>query len=132
MTRKRIHSFGSVGTSSLVTAFGVLCITVFALLSLSTVQAEKRLSESAWKTVSGYYQADLEAQTVLAQLRSGQMPEGVRQQEDCYFYQCSISDHQYLAVTIRCQAEDYQILRWQVVYEGTPAEESPAVLRTGP
>lgn len=131
MTRKKTASFGSIGTSSLLTAFGVLCITVFALLSLSTVQAERRLSESAWQTVAGYYEADLEAQKILAKLRSGQVIEGVQQQGEYYVYQCGISQNQHLAVTVACQEESYSILCWQVVYDGAPAEETPANLWTG-
>ena len=46
MENKKI-SFPGVGVSSLLTIFAVLCLTVFALLSLSTVQAQTRLAETS-------------------------------------------------------------------------------------
>ena len=46
---KRNHSISTptVGGSSLLVIFAVLCLTVFALLSLSTVQAEKRMADAS-------------------------------------------------------------------------------------
>ena len=46
MKRKQSISIPAFGGSSLLVIFAVLCLTVFALLSLSTVQAEKRLARS--------------------------------------------------------------------------------------
>ena len=43
----------AVGGSSLLTVFAVLCLTVFALLSLATVQADARLSDASGQTVAG-------------------------------------------------------------------------------
>ena len=37
----------AIGGSSLLVIFAVLCLTVFALLSLSTVQAGDRLSDAS-------------------------------------------------------------------------------------
>ena len=51
----------AVGGSSLLVIFAVLCMTVFAVLSLSTVLAEQRLSETAAESVAAYYRADLQA-----------------------------------------------------------------------
>ena len=36
-----------VGGSSLLVIFAVLCLTIFTLLTLSTVQADTRLSEAS-------------------------------------------------------------------------------------
>ena len=47
-----------VGGSSLLVIFAVLCLTVFALLGLSTVQAGGRLSEASAEAVSAYYAGD--------------------------------------------------------------------------
>lgn len=54
----------AVGGVSLLTAFAVLCLTVFALLSLATVRADVRLAEAAVRTVTDYYAADCRAQEV--------------------------------------------------------------------
>ena len=55
MNRK--NHFGqqpTVGASSLVVIFAVLCLTVFALLGLSTVRADQRLSDTAAVSVENY------------------------------------------------------------------------------
>ena len=52
----------AVGAASLLTVFAVLCLTVFALLSLSSAQAEKRMSESSAHSVADYYLADAQAE----------------------------------------------------------------------
>ena len=51
-----------VGGASLLVVFAVLCLTVFALLSLSTVRANGRLSETSAQAVADYYAADCAAQ----------------------------------------------------------------------
>jgi hypothetical protein len=104
-----------VGGSSLLVIFAVLCLTVFALLGLSTVQADGRLSDSAAQAVSDYYEADCQAETILADLRSGQVPEGVTRSGDIYSYTCAVSDTQQLQVEVRLDGADYTVLRWQLV-----------------
>ena len=42
-----------VGSASIIMIFAVLCLTVFALLSLSTVQAEKRMADAAAEADAG-------------------------------------------------------------------------------
>ena len=54
----------AVGGASLLVVFAVLCLTVFALLSLTTVQADVRLADASVQAVADYYAADLEAQTI--------------------------------------------------------------------
>lgn len=103
----------AIGGSSLLVIFSVLCLTVFALLSLSTVQADGRLGDAAVQTVSDYYQADCQAESILARLRLGQLPEGVTADGSTYTYSCPISDTQALAVTVRLEGANYTILRWQ-------------------
>ena len=55
-------------------AFAVLCLTVFAVLSLTTVQADARLAEASARAVEEYYAADCAAQEILARLRNGETP----------------------------------------------------------
>ena len=93
----------------------LLCLTIFALLGLATVQANSRLSDASAQSVSGYYAADCQAETILAQLRSGTVPEGVTARGDLYTYTCPISDTQDLQVEVRVQGSDYTVLRWQAV-----------------
>lgn len=108
-------AFSAVGISSLLVIFAVLCLAVFALLSVSTVQAQNRLAESSREAVLGYYRADCEAEAVLAALRDGDRPECVTQNGDVFTYACRISDTQVLAVSVKVNADQYTILQWQAI-----------------
>lgn len=68
----------ALGGSSLLVAFAVLALTVFALLSLSTVQADVRLADASAQAVTDYYAADVTAQEVLARLRNGETVEDLK------------------------------------------------------
>lgn len=105
-----------VGGSSLLTIFAVLCLTVFAVLSLATVQANGRLGDRSADAVLEYYTADCRAEELLARLRAGERPEGVTRKEDgSYAYACPISDSLTLAVEVTVEGSAYTILRWQAV-----------------
>lgn len=121
MKKQRI-SVPAIGGSSLLVIFAVLCLTVFALLSLSTVQAEKRMADAAAAAVTDYYAADLQAQEVFSRLRSGETVEGVQVSEDIYSYRCLISDHQVLEVELKQKENTWTVLRWQVIASAEPAE----------
>ena len=118
---KRKFSPPAVGGSSLLVIFAVLCLTIFALLSMSTVQADGRLSDAAARAVAGYYEADTQAEAILAQLRSGTVPEGVEVMGSGMLtanYTCPISDTQALQVQVVFNGplgDDYTITRWQAV-----------------
>ena len=112
--RKEQISAPAVGGSSLLVIFAVLCLTVFALLSLSTVQAEKRMADAAAEAVADYYAADLKAQEVFARLRTGETVGGVLLDGNRYHYSCSISKHQMLEVTLEKVGNTWSICRWQV------------------
>ena len=100
-------------------AFAVLCLTVFALLSLTTVRADVRLGDASVQAVSDYYAADRAAQTILARLRGGEMPEGVTSMGgNLYAYSCPVSDRQQLEVEVEVDGTAYRILRWQTVPTG--------------
>ena len=117
MDKKHRFSFPAVGGSSLLVIFAVLCLTVFALLGLSTVQADQRLSDASARAVSNYYTAELEAEQTLSQLRQGSLPPGVSMTaEGVYAYSCPISDTQALQAEVRILEDgSWEILRWQAV-----------------
>ncbi|MCI8608786.1 MAG: hypothetical protein HFE73_03985 [Firmicutes bacterium] len=116
MRNKQHSSFAppAIGGISLLVIFAVLCLTVFSLLSLSTVRADSKLSEASAQSIAGYYAADAEAEKILAQLRDGQAPDCVTINGDQYTYTCSISDTQQLAVTLQFDGAQFSVLRWQV------------------
>lgn len=105
----------ALGGSSLLAVFAVLCLTLFALLSLSAVRAEARLGDAAEEAVRSYYAADVQAEEILACLRRGETVDGVQEKDGVLSYCCPISDEQELSVELRREGERYTVLRWQAV-----------------
>lgn len=103
----------AVGGSSLLVIFVVLCLTLLAVLGVSTVQADERLMVASANSVVDYYKADCEAEEILALLRNGEVPEGVTEENGIFSYQCEISDVQKLVVEVEIADGEYRILRWQ-------------------
>ena len=87
------------GASALLVIFAVLCLTVLA--------------------VAGYYAADYQAEEILAQLREGTVPSGVREEAGVYYYKCTVSSTQDLEVEVRVEGDTYTVLRWRMVPSGT-------------
>ena len=117
----------AVGGISLLVVFAVLCLTVFALLALTTVQADNRLADASAQAVMDYYAADCQAQEILARLRKGERPEGVESQYSggiIYRYTVPISDTQELQVEVEMRTgrsgeePDYSVRRWQAAPSG--------------
>ena len=113
MDKKPPLHIPAVGGSSLLAIFAVLCLTVFALLGLSTAQAGQRLSQTAARAVSDYYRADCQAEELFARLRAGELPDGVTQTGDIYSYICPVSDTQQLQVAVQHTGRGWTVLRWQ-------------------
>lgn len=118
--KKERFSPPAIGGSSLLTVFAVLALTVFALLSLSTVRADVRLADSAARAVTDYYAADCRAQEILARLRNGEKPEDVELVTMLtesggidYYYTVPISDTQELQVEVLLDGAEWEVLRWQ-------------------
>ena len=115
MSRHERFSVPVVGGSSLLVMFAVLCLTIFALLGLSTVQADQRLSQASADSIFDYYRGDLQAEQILAQLRRGEVPAGVCVQDHLYSYSCPVSQTKRLDVTVEECEGTWHVLRWQVV-----------------
>jgi hypothetical protein len=113
MDKHTHQKFPMIGGCSLLVIFAVLCLTVFALLGFSTVQANKRLADISAQAVSDYYRADSQAEEILARLRTGEIPDGVTEKNHIYSFRCIISPTQALLVEV--QEEDWKILRWQTI-----------------
>ena len=119
--KKSRFSPPALGGSSLLVAFAVLCLTVFALLSLSTVRADGRLAGASVQAVQDYYAADVQAQEILARLRNGETPEGVTLSGSGLLqagYAVPISDTQELQVEVILYLDGYEVLSWQAVPAG--------------
>ena len=113
---KRGFSVPVVGGSSLLVIFAVLCLTVLAMLSLSTARSSAELSRASADAAAAYYEADARAEEILARLRGGETPEGVTSGGDgTYEYEVPISQTQALSVCVRAAEDGWTVLRWKAV-----------------
>lgn len=115
---KRQESAAPVGAGMLLVSFAVLCLVAFAALCLSSAGAEDRLSRASTETLLARREADAEAEAILARLRAGEVPEGVRQENDVYDYTVPIAPDRELQVSVRRAGEEYTVLSWREVPTG--------------
>ena len=64
-SRKKQSSFSSIGITSLVLIFVMLCLLTFSVLSLVTARADLRLSQKNAERTSAYYDAENRANDIL-------------------------------------------------------------------
>ncbi|MCL1982292.1 MAG: hypothetical protein FWG53_04270 [Clostridiales bacterium] len=115
-----------VGTVSLIMIFTVLCLTVFAMLTLSASNAEKLLADKTASFVKGYYEGDALATAVQASIAgSGGFPESACGIDISYeqegaaavaSYSCPVSDVQDLRVRLRLDKGKAVVLEWKTTY----------------
>lgn len=103
-----------MGLSALIVIFVVVALVLFSALSVSAALAQKRLGENTRTPIIEYYEADAQAQELLARLRAGEQLPGVHREGDVYSYQCPMGEDRYLALEVELQGDSYRILRWQV------------------
>ena len=123
MKQKNGISIPAVGAGSLLTTFAVLCMTVFALLCIATVQEEERQEKATDEAVAAYYAADFQAEQIFARLRRGEQVEDVVQQDNIFIYQCPISEQQELLVILEQTDTEWKVLRWQAVAREDTGED---------
>ena len=124
MKRGKRFSAPAIGGSALLVIFAVLCLTVFALLSLGTVLAQQRLADASVQAVQDYYEADLEAQRIYARLRAGETVDGVQTEGELFRYSCPVTERQTLEVEVKKEANGWRVCRWQVVVHMEPISET--------
>lgn len=127
MKKREPISPPSIGGTSLLVIFAVLCLTVFSLLSLSTVLAEKRMADASLESVIAYYEADLQAQKIFARLRSGEQVPNVEISGEFVGYRCPISENQQLEVQLEKKNDTWTVIRWQAVANPEAADDAIAV-----
>ncbi len=103
----------NLGLASLLTVLAVLCMSIFAILTFTTAKADDKLSKATATSVENYYNAEYEAQKILADIRNGNVPENVEKINNEYIYKCSISENLVLSVRVEVKGEDYKILSWR-------------------
>ncbi len=123
MNKEKSFSAGVPGASSLLRTFGLLCLTVFALITLTTANANSRMADRATRSVTRYYKADLQAEEIFARLRRGEIPAGVNREGDVYKYSCEITAERTLYVELEKGEDTWTILRWQEVVAAPEPDE---------
>ena len=130
MKKQNRFSPPAIGGSSLLAIFAVLTLCVFALLSLSTVLAEKRLSEAAAQSVQRYYEAESQSEELLARLKNGDIPVNMTEEG---IYRCSIpvSGQQVLQMDVENTNGQWRLLRRQVVIQENAVTDDTLPVWTG-
>ena len=124
-------SFGlNVGSSSILLVFVLLCLVLFAALSIISANADNKLTKKVLERTTSYYSACNEAESAMAELDETLIAAYKdSQNETDYFsktghqhsYTFPISDLQYLKVDVEINypTKDtdtfYIIKNWQVV-----------------
>ena len=62
------RGFGSMGASSVLMIFVVLCLTTFGVLSLVSAKADLRLTDKTLAAAEEYYAADAEVEILLSRI----------------------------------------------------------------
>lgn len=113
---------GVSGAVSLVMIFCVLCLAVFAVLTLATADREAKLAEMTARNAADYYEADRRAVEIAAALqRGGAVPADitVAWSGDVASFTVPIGESQALDAAVRVrEGEPCEILRWRTVYTG--------------
>lgn len=133
---KNSESFTNLGLSSLMVVFLVLCLTTFALLTLSTAKNDYSLSEKMAAHRTDYYAACTKAEVILNELDSRLENEcetlltdenvviddisiSYDSEQDILSYAIPLENGRFLSVRLRVtdpSASDtyYEIVSWQV------------------
>ena len=128
---KQNGSISTLGGSALMMIFAVLCLTVFAVLSLSTAKAGDALSESSTRATQAYYAADEQEERMFAKIRAGEPVDGVERDGAVYSYRCPIDERQSLYVEIEQNGDTFTVLRWQAAIDESMIEETEHELWDG-
>ena len=134
----------NIGSASIVVIFSVLCLTVFAVLSLLSANSEKKMADKTAMAISNYYAADLmgaeTAQELITAYKedvSGENLINVASDYDAsvmetdtgffvYFVK-TVDENQELYVELDLTQGIAQILSWKVrsVKEWEPNDDLP-------
>lgn len=116
---------GLSGAVSLVMIFCVLCLSVFAVLTLSTAMNEKRLSDLATQRAAEYFAADCRAAEVLSELSAGKEPGDVEiartETNEGTLVEFSLAAGGDRTLAVRAVLDGrggYRVLCWKTGYSG--------------
>ena len=133
--RQNMRGIGT-GTISLVLIFAVLCLTIFAVLTLSTANAEKTLVTRSASFVASYYEADFQATRIKAHIIHAHRGENftyalndiasafntqiyheqLRGGSSQITFASKVNDFHNLSVKLMLAENQVSVLEWRVVY----------------
>ena len=94
----------TIGISSIVLIFMILCLAVFSLLSLSDAKSALTFAQKRAETVQIYYEADIEAQKFIRDYRS--MDAEQKQSETTIVYELPMRSGQTLHLELSADGSD--------------------------
>ena len=106
----------NIGTSFMLVLFLILCMIIFAVLSLSTALKDQAFSQKNAVLISEYYMANNAAEEKLAEIDQA-IADG-RITEPTVTYLIPINDNQSLQVVLEIhpdQNERYKIVTWKQI-----------------
>lgn len=113
---KKSVPFLNIGSSSLLVVFLVLCLVIFAVLTLTSAQSDYRFSERLADRRTAYYTACNQAEEQIAALDAA---GDLKDMSESRSFQVPISERQALFVELSPDTEGgYVISAWQTVNTG--------------
>lgn len=111
------------GAVSLVMIFCVLCMAVFAVLTLSTAVREQGLADLTAQRAAEYYEADRQAAEIAAALIAGEAVEADVSYEltgegAVASYVVPAGGELLLEVRLLLTGSEYEVLAWRTIYAG--------------
>lgn len=115
-TAKQHPSLIGVGVISVLTVLLVLCLSLFAALTLTSAKADQNLSQRNADQVTAYYAADAQAVALYEEFEAGTEPK--------LEATIPMTDNQSLYVHFERQADgSAAILAWRTVTEETASDD---------
>lgn len=111
------------GAVSLVMIFCVLCMAVFAVLTLATAVREQGLADLTAQRAAEYYEADRQAAEIAAALIAGEAVEADVSYEltgegAVASYVVPAGGELLLEVRLLLTGSEYEVLAWRTIYAG--------------
>ena len=99
----------NIGTSFMLVIFIMLCMVIFAVLSLSSALKDYDYTKQKANRTTAYYEACNEAEEIYAKI------EEENHREDSIVYSLPINENEQLQVTLKLQSDaenNYYIYSW--------------------
>lgn len=116
MSEQKKPAVINVGGTSIMALFAVLCLTVFAVMSLLYAGSQKNLSEKYAKSVEGYYAADTTAAEIYERALKGDFTgiDTIISESGEVFYSYSVEIDQTKTLDVLLTKDTLRVASWKV------------------